>query len=128
MARAGLRHRHPARHYPITGEFLDWPGRPGADRLLDARHPCRVAVAARRWLVHIALFGAAAALTKYEGLPRVGVVVLALLVEALLARCRKHVQPALALGVAAVVGYLPWLAFRWLHGIGATSEHISQIQ
>jgi len=55
-------------------------------------------------------------------------VVLALLVEALLARCRKHVQPALVLGVAAVVGYLPWLAFRWLHGIGATSEHISQFQ
>ena len=82
----------------------------------------------RRWLVHIALFGAAAALTKYEGLPRVGVVVLALLVEASLARCRKHVQPALALGVAAVVGYLPWLAFRWLHGIGATSEHINQFQ
>jgi hypothetical protein len=82
----------------------------------------------RRWLVHIALFGAAAALTKYEGLPRVGVVVLALLVEALLARCRKHVQPALVLGVAALVGYLPWLAFRWLHGIGATSEHISQFQ
>jgi hypothetical protein len=82
----------------------------------------------RRWLVHIALFGAAAALTKYEGLPRVGVVVLALLVEALLARCRKHVQPALVLGVAALVGYLPWLAFRWLHGIGTTSEHISQFQ
>src|SRR5262249_19174133 len=82
----------------------------------------------RRWLVHIALFGAAATLTKYEGLPRVGVVVLALLVEALLARCREHVQPALPLSVAAVVGYLPWLAFRWLHGIGATSEHISQFQ
>jgi hypothetical protein len=82
----------------------------------------------RRWLVHVALFGAATALTKYEGLPRVGIVVLALLVEALLARCRKHVQPALVLGVAAVVGYLPWLAFRWLHGIGATSEHISQFQ
>src|SRR5262249_58975073 len=27
-----------------------------------------------------------------------------------------------------VVGYVPWLAVRWLHGIGATSEHISQFQ
>jgi hypothetical protein len=82
----------------------------------------------RRWLVHVALFGAAAALTKYEGLPRVGVVLVALLIEALLARCRRHALPALMLGVAGVVGYLPWLLFRWLHDVGATAEHISQFQ
>ena len=82
----------------------------------------------RRWLVQIAVFGAAAALTKYEGIPRIGVVVLALLLASLLARCRAHAQPAVVLGVAAALGYLPWLAFRGLHGIAATSEHISQFQ
>ena len=40
----------------------------------------------RAWLVHLAIFGAAAALTKYEGLPRVAVVIAALLVESMLSR------------------------------------------
>ena len=39
----------------------------------------------RAWLIQAALFSAAAALTKFEGLPRVGVVVLALLAEMLVA-------------------------------------------
>ncbi len=82
----------------------------------------------RRWLVHVAIFGGAAALTKYEGLPRVGVVILALLIEAALARCRRHAVPALVLGGAALIAYLPWLAFRFTHGITATSEHIAQFQ
>jgi hypothetical protein len=82
----------------------------------------------RRWLIHLALFGAAVSLTKYEGVPRVGVVVLALLIEAWWARCRRHVVPAIVLGGGAVFGYLPWLAFRWLDGISASAEHIDSFQ
>ena len=39
-----------------------------------------------------------------------------------------HAQPAVVLGVAAALGYLPWLAFRSVHGIAVTSEHINQFQ
>jgi hypothetical protein len=78
--------------------------------------------------VQVALFGAAAGLTKYEGLPRVGVVVVALVVVAVLARCRTYALPALVLAVAAGLAYLPWLALRWQHGIAASAEHVNQLQ
>lgn len=82
----------------------------------------------RMWLVQLAVFGAAASLTKYEGVPRIAVVVVALLIEAGLTRCRKPLQPALVLGAAAIAGYAPWLAYRALHDIPGTNEHISQFQ
>jgi hypothetical protein len=82
----------------------------------------------RTWLVQVAIFGAAAALSKYEGLPRVGVVIAALAVEWLLSRRALAVSAALALLLGAAIGILPWLAFRAMRAILATSEHISEFQ
>jgi hypothetical protein len=82
----------------------------------------------RRWLIQAALFGAAAALTKYEGLPRVGVVVAAVLLVALVDRCRSRAVAGLVFGAAAGLAYVPWLAFRWLHGISGSNEHVGQFQ
>lgn len=82
----------------------------------------------RRWLVHAALFGAACALTKYEGVPRVAVLLLAVVLVAGLERCWPRALPALVVGVAVAVAYLPWLIFRTVHGIAASSEHLTQVQ
>lgn len=81
------------------------------------------------WLIQAALFGLAAGLTKYEGLFRVGVVVLAVLVEGLLGgRSRRLLPAAGSLAVGALVGYLPWVVFRDQHQIAVTSEHLSRLQ
>jgi hypothetical protein len=82
----------------------------------------------RAWLVQTAIFGLGAGLTKYEGLPRVGVVVLALAFEALLSRRAALLQAAGVLAGAALLGYLPWLVFRAVHNIAVTSEHVSHLQ
>jgi hypothetical protein len=78
--------------------------------------------------VQTAIFGLGAGLTKYEGLARVGVVVLALVLEALLSRRAALVRPAGALAGAAVVGYLPWVIYRAEHHIQVSSEHVSHLQ
>ena len=80
------------------------------------------------WLVQAAVFGAAAGLTKYEGLFRVAVVVLAIVLEALLARRAPLVRPAVVLAAATALGYLPWAFFRAVHHIEVTPEHISHLQ
>jgi len=83
----------------------------------------------RRWLVQAALFAAAASLTKYEGLPRVAVLVLAILVIAIVERClRERTLPALTTGAASIVAQGPWLAYRATHAVAASSEHLSQFQ
>ncbi|MDQ3809313.1 MAG: hypothetical protein M3336_03390, partial [Chloroflexota bacterium] len=74
----------------------------------------------RGWLAQAALFAAAAALTKYEGLPRLAV----LAVAVLLAR-----QPTgLVTAVAGGVAYALWLVYRLQHGIQASGEHLSHFQ
>ena len=60
------------------------------------------------WLVQVAVFGAAAALTKFEGAPRIGVVVVVLAIDAALARRRAGILPALVLALAASGGWLVW--------------------
>jgi hypothetical protein len=82
----------------------------------------------RRWLVQAALFGAACALTKYEGLPRIGVVLLAVIVLAALERCWSRALPALVVGAAVAVAYAPWLLYRAANGIATSSEHLGQLQ
>jgi len=102
----------------------------------------------RVWLVQLAIFAAAGALTKHEGLPRLGVLAAALVLEAMLIRKRSSAVPAAAAGygsaaaalarsaavpaaavaLGAAIGYAPWLLFRALHGIQVTSEHLSQFQ
>jgi hypothetical protein len=82
----------------------------------------------RGWLVQAAVLGLAAGLTKYEGLFRVGVLVLALVVEALLTRRAVLVRTAAAVGGAALAGYVPWVLFRSVHHIEVTSEHLSHLQ
>jgi cytochrome bd-type quinol oxidase subunit 2 len=73
------------------------------------------------------VFAAAVALSKYEGLPRVAVVVIALAIEAPLAH-RRTWAPGLCLALGAVVGYAPWLAFEFSHGIQPSAEHLSTLQ
>jgi hypothetical protein len=82
----------------------------------------------RRWLVQAAIFSAAAALTKFEGLPRVGLVALALLVEAALARTWRVWPPLLAMVVPALVAWLLWTAFELTHAITPNTEHIGPFQ
>jgi hypothetical protein len=84
----------------------------------------------RRWFALAVLFAGAAAFTKYEGLFRVGVVGIALGVDAL-ARRRGPVAalgPAVAYLVGAGVLFAPWLAFRALHGVAVHDEHIAGFQ
>ncbi len=82
----------------------------------------------RQWLVQAGIFAAAAALTKFEGLPRVGVLVVAVLLEAVLMRSPKGAVPALVLAAAAGVATLLWTAFELTHGITPNAEHIGQFQ
>jgi hypothetical protein len=82
----------------------------------------------RGWLVQAAVFGTAAALTKFEGAPRIGVLVVALLVEAGLTRRRASLLPALVLGLAAAGGWLVWTSFELGHGIAPNAEHLGAFQ
>ncbi|MCA1646471.1 MAG: hypothetical protein LC797_13780 [Chloroflexi bacterium] len=82
----------------------------------------------RTWLIQASLFGAAAALTKFEGLPRVGVVVAAVLVEGALVRQWRSIQPALWLAAAGGLATLAWTAFELTHGISPNAEHIGEFQ
>jgi hypothetical protein len=82
----------------------------------------------RNWLLQIVVFGAAAALTKFEGLPRVGIVAVAFLIEGMLARRAANLAAALALMVPALLVSLIWLAVESAHGITANDEHIGSIQ
>jgi len=82
-----------------------------------------------QWLLQAALFGAAASLSKFEGLPRVGVVAAALLLEALLTRRWGPPLRASALLLAAAgAASLLWTAFEASHGITANAEHFGQVQ
>jgi hypothetical protein len=82
----------------------------------------------KRWLIQAAVFGAAAALTKFEGLPRVGVVVAAIGLEVLLNRQPRGLIAAAALGVPAAAASLVWLLFELGHGITPNAEHLGQFQ
>jgi hypothetical protein len=84
--------------------------------------------AERRWLVQAAIFAAAAALTKFEGLPRVGLVAVALIAEAALVRTWRVWPPLLALVVPALVGSLLWTAFELSAAITPNTEHIGAFQ
>jgi Glycosyltransferase family 87 len=81
------------------------------------------------WLMQAALFGAGAALSKFEGLPRVGVVVAALLVEALLTRrWAGYFGAAVLLVGSAGCASLLWTAVAATHGITPNAEHFGQFQ
>ena len=82
----------------------------------------------RAWLVQAAVFGAAAALTKFEGAPRIGVVVVALIVDAALARRRAGLLPALVLALAAGGGWLIWTLVELGHSIAPNAEHLGAFQ
>jgi hypothetical protein len=82
----------------------------------------------RQWLVQAAIFAGGAALTKFEGLPRVGVLIAAIVLEAVLARRRSNAAPAVVLAIAAGAATLLWTAFEVTHGITPNAEHISQFQ
>jgi hypothetical protein len=82
----------------------------------------------RMWLVQAAVFSAAAALTKFEGLPRIGVLVAAVLVESVLARDVRMWRLAMVLALAAVAGSALWTAFELTHGIAPNGEHTGALQ
>jgi hypothetical protein len=83
----------------------------------------------RAWLLQVALLGAAASLTKFEGLPRLGIVAAALCVEAVLTRrWAANAVPALVLLVAGGAALLLWTVFEVTHGITANAEHLGPFQ
>jgi hypothetical protein len=84
--------------------------------------------AERAWLIQAAVFGAAATLTKFEGLPRIGVVVAALLLEGALTRRRAPLLPALVLAASAAAGWLAWTTFELTHAIPSSAEHLGALQ
>jgi hypothetical protein len=82
----------------------------------------------RAWLVQAGVFAAAAALTKFEGLPRVSIVAAVLVIEAALVGRPRIWQPVLALGVPAVLAGVLWLAVEMTHGIAPNGEHVGAFQ
>ena len=82
----------------------------------------------RRWLVQAGLFAAAAALSKFEGLPRMGIVLVALLLEGALLRERAIWRPALVVGLAAGLAGACWIAIEVALGIAPNGEHIGALQ
>jgi hypothetical protein len=82
----------------------------------------------RMWLVQAGVFAAAAAMTKFEGLPRVGVVVLALIVEGLWCRRTRDAWPVVVVALAAGIGFVVWAAMAARAGITPNAEHLGQFQ
>src|SRR5262249_7068665 len=75
-----------------------------------------------------AVFSAAAALTKFEGLPRVGIVALVVAVEGLVAGRPRIWMSTVALVVPALVVSLVWLGVESTRGIAANGEHLGTFQ
>ena len=82
----------------------------------------------RTWLVQAGLFAAAAALSKYEGLPRVAVVCAALVVETLLQRRARFLRAALAMVLGGGAAGLVWTIFQSTHHLTGNSEHLGAPQ
>lgn len=82
----------------------------------------------RSWVSQAMLFGAAAALTTYEGIFRVGVVLVAFGVEVALRRRPAQLMGAVAVAVASLAAYVSWAVFRSVHGIEVTAEHLGHLQ
>lgn len=80
------------------------------------------------WLLQAAIFAAAAALTKFEGLPRVGLLALPLVIDAAMARAWRTWPALLCLLVPATACWLVWTAFQLGHGIAANAEHVGAFQ
>ena len=78
----------------------------------------------RAWLVQAGVFAAAAALAKFEGAPRVGVLVVALVIGAAMARRRPPLAAAVSLTVGAAAAWLLWTSFQLGHGIAPNAEHL----
>jgi Dolichyl-phosphate-mannose-protein mannosyltransferase len=82
----------------------------------------------RGWLIQVGVFAAAAALTKFEGLPRIGVLAAALAVEAVLLKRRDAWWPVVWLAIGGLVATTVWVAYELSHGIAPTGEHIGGLQ
>jgi hypothetical protein len=82
----------------------------------------------RGWLLQIAVFAAAAALTKFEGLPRMGIVAAVLAFEGLLAGRPKTWLPPLCLVGPAVLVTGLWIVVEMRLGISPNGEHVGAIQ
>ncbi len=98
----------------------------------------------RSWLVQMGVFAAAATLTKFEGLPRIGIVVLAVMVDAVWARLwaspppkqpaelrpklSSFVPAGITLLGASLVATALWTAFELAHAIAPNGEHVGGLQ
>jgi hypothetical protein len=81
------------------------------------------------WLIQAAVFAAAAAFTKFEGLPRIAVLVAALVLEGLLARRWLWAwNSCLALVGGAGCTWIVWQTFELTHRIVANAEHLGPLQ
>ena len=82
-----------------------------------------------RWLLQVAIFAAAAALTKFEGAPRIALLAVALIVEGVIARAIWRQVPALlSLFVPTAAAWFLWTAFQLARGIPANAEHLGGFQ
>jgi hypothetical protein len=82
----------------------------------------------RMWLVQATLFAGAAGTTKLEGLPRIVVLALAIVLVALAGRQPKPVFVALMLTAAAGATTLLWIVVAARHDISSNSEHLGSFQ
>src|SRR5205823_4878755 len=85
-----------------------------------------------RWLMLVGAFSAAAALTKFEGLPRICLLAVALLVEFAIAprtsRVRQLISALLSLIAPALAAWLLWTGFQLTHAIPSNAEHVGSFQ
>jgi hypothetical protein len=82
----------------------------------------------RSWLLQVGVFAAAAALTKFEGLPRVAIVSVVVLLEGLLARRPRAWVPSLALVVPAMAVAVLWAVVEMTRGIAPNGEHVGAFE
>jgi hypothetical protein len=80
------------------------------------------------WLAQIGVFSAAAALTKFEGPPRLGILVIVILVEAWLCRRARMWSVLLAVILPALLASGLWTLFQLTHAIPANAEHVGTFQ
>jgi hypothetical protein len=82
----------------------------------------------RGWLVQIALFAAAAALTKFEGLPRVCIVAMVIAIEGVLAGRPKTWLPAMCVAGPALLVSGLWVVVEIRLMIAPNGEHVGAFQ
>src|SRR5205814_6172048 len=80
------------------------------------------------WLVQAGVFAAAAALIKFEGVPRVGVLAAAVVLDGVVSRRCRWWPAFLTVMLPALAAAGLWTAFELGHGIAPDAEHLGSFQ